>query len=186
MTQHATPQEIMDAFANLSDRERRVVHAIARKHLGGTRFSEPLDLVHEALFLAVEGRRNWPLGLDFAIFLSMTIHSVAYADRTVSENAMAVRAPVEDILEWTIGDHVSHASAEDCAAQAQEFQIAWGKVASARGRLAERDPIAARVLDGFVNEAPAAELRRELGLCAAQLDAARKRVLRALRNTARL
>jgi len=186
MTQHATPQEIMDAFANLSDRERRVIHAIARKHLGGTRFSEPLDLVHEALFLSVEGRRKWPLDIDFAIFLSMTIRSVAYADRTVSENAMAARVPVEDVLEWSIAPHASHPSAESCAQQAQEFRLAWSTVASARGRLAERDPLAARVLDGFMNEAPAAELRRELGICAAELDAARKRVLRALRNTARL
>lgn len=186
MTQHATPQDIMDAFANLCDRERRVIHAIARKHLGGTRFSEPLDLIHEALFLAVEGRRNWPLEIDFAIFLSMTIRSVAYADRTVSENAMAARTPVEEILEWSIAPHASHPSAETCAEQAQDCRMAWSRVASARGRLAERDPIAARVLDGFVAEAPAAELRRELGICAAELDAARKRVLRALRNTARL
>lgn len=186
MTQHATPQDIMDAFANLSDRERRVIHAIARKHLGGTRFSEPMDLIHEALFLAVEGRRKWPLEIDFAIFLSMTIRSVAYADRTVSENAMAAKAPVEDILEWSGADCASHPSAQDCAERAQSSQIAWRKVASARGRLAERDPVAARVLDGFVAEEPACELRRELGICAAELDAARKRVLRALRNTGRL
>lgn len=186
MTQYASPQDIMDAFANLADQERRVIYAAARKQLGGTRFSEPLDLVHEALFLALDGRRNWPLGLDFAIFLLMTIRSVAYAERKVSENAMAMRAPVEDILEWSIAEHAAHPSAEECVQKAQGSRAAWAKVESARRVLAERDPIATRVLDGAVAEEPAAQLRRELRICAAEFDAARKRVLRALRNTGRL
>jgi DNA-directed RNA polymerase specialized sigma24 family protein len=186
MTQHASYQDIIDAFADLDDDEKRAIHNSACKHLGGTRFSMPLDLVHEALYLALQGRRRWPVGLDFSVFLQMTIRSVAYADRTVSSNAKTVKTPVEDILEWSEVGAPHHPSAEECAQKAQCNQIAWRKVASARERLASCDPIAARALDGLVAEAPACELRRDLGLCAAELDAVRKRVLRALRNTGRL
>lgn len=187
MTEHATPQEIIDAYANLEDAERRVIHAIARKHVGGSRFSEPLDLVHEALFLAVEGRRNWPRGLNFAVFLAMTIRSVAYADRTLSENAKASAFPVGDILDWTqAGRGVAHPSAEECAQRAQDCKLLWRRVGHARGALLSRDKVAAQVLDGLVADEPVAQLRRELSLCAAEFDAAKKRVLRALRNTGTL
>lgn len=187
MTDHATSQEIIDAYAALIDAEKRVIYAVARKHIGGPRFSEPFDLIHEALFLAVEGRRHWPRGLDFAVFLAMTIRSVAYADRTSSENAKAANFPVEDILDWSpAGGAVAHPSAEDCAQRAQDNRIMWRRVASARARLSLRDGVAASVLDGLATDQPVAQLRRELSLCAAEFDAARKRVLRALRNTGRL
>lgn len=187
MTQHATPQDIMDAFANLADAEKRAIHAAARKHLEGTRFSEPLDLVHEALFLAVEGRRNWPVGLNFAIFMTMTIRSVAYAERTRAESRQTAHFSVEDILEWSeTGSSVSHRSAEECAERSQQCQMKWRKISRAREKMTLNDPVAGRVLDALMDERPLLAIRRELGLCASQLDAAKKRVLRALRNTGRL
>lgn len=185
MTEHATPQEITDAFACLTERDKRVLHAVARSQLGGTRFSEPLDLIYEALFLAVEGRRNWPRAIEFTVFMLMTVRSVAYADRTVSENAKTVSASSDDVAEWADGA-ARHPSAEECAERNQNVQRGWEDVRYARNALERRDPQAARVLDKIIAEEPAAEIRRELGLCVAELDAAKKRVLRALRNSARL
>lgn len=187
MTQHATTPQILNAFMLLSHEEKRALHAAARKHIQGTKFSEPLDLMHEALYLALDGRRRWPIGLNFATFLAMTMRSVAYAERTRSENAKTAAFPVEELLEWTAeGSWFAHPSAEACAQRAQECDELWIRIASASAALSRRDRIAARLLEGMVADEPASELRAELNLCAAEFDAIKKRVLRALRNPARL
>ncbi len=187
MTQHATPQEIMDAFATMADKDKRALLAVARRQLGGTNFSTALDLVYEALSLALSGRRRWPLAVDFGVFMMLTARSVAYANRTASENAKTVAVSSDDIVEWFDGDgEARHPSAEDCAERNQDVQRGWEDVRRAKNVLERRDPLAARVLDKIVAEDSAADIRRDLGLCVAELDAAKKRVLRALRNSARL
>jgi hypothetical protein len=187
MTGYATPQEIIDAFASLTPTEKRTLHAIAAKHLGGSRFSDPLDLLHEALFLAVEGRRNWPRGLDFAVFLGMTARSVAFADRSASSNTRVDARPVEDLLDWSRdGAAAAHPSAEACAERAQNWRRVVERLEFARDRVRRRDPVAAKVLEGIVAERSVVELRRELSLQVAEYDAARKRALRALRTIERL
>ena len=187
MTEYATPQEIIDAYANLSDREKRALLAIAAKNISGSRFSDPLDLIHEALYLAVEGRRNWPRGLDFAVFLGMTARSVAFADRNASGNARMDGRPVDELLDWSRdGASVSHPSAESCAERAQDWERIARKLDSAHGRLLRRDPVAAKVFEGIVADRTVGELRRELNLQVAEYDAARKRALRALRTIERL
>ncbi|QJE02515.1 hypothetical protein HH212_22900 [Massilia forsythiae] len=187
MIDYATTQEIFDAFAQLADQEKCALYAAAHKQLEGTRFSAPMDLVHEALFLAAEGRRNWPRGLNFAIFMAMTIRSVAYADRTRLANKLAHRSPVEDLLEWSeSGALVAHASAEECVERSQTCALMWKKVYSTRARLEHKDPLARSVLDCMLQEEPITSLRDDSGIGSAELEAARKRMLRALKNTGRL
>jgi hypothetical protein len=187
MPAYATPQEIIDAFTSLTQTEKRILHAVAAKHMAGSRFSDPLDLLHEALYLAVEGRRNWPRGLDFAVFLGMTARSVAFADRSASANTKVDARPVEDLLNWSRdGAAAAHPSAEACAERAQNWRRVVGRIKSARDRLGRRDPVAASVLEGIVAERAVGELRRELSLQVAEYDAARKRALRALRTIERL
>lgn len=187
MTEYATPQEILDAFAKLTDREKRSLHGVVSQHLCGSRFSSALDLVHEALYLAIEGRRKWPRGLNFAIFLAMTARSVASADRTSSGNSRMDARPVEDLLDWSRdGATVAHPSAEACAQRAQRWRRVASGINCAHARLRLSDSVAALVLEGMLAERAVAESRRELNLCAAQYDAARKRALRALRTIERL
>jgi len=187
MTEYATPQEILDAFAKLSKKETRSLLGTVSQYLCGSRFSHPLDLVHEALYLAVEGRRRWPRGLDFAVFLAMTARSVAFANRTAIGNRCMDARPVEDLLDWSRdGAAVAHPSAEFRAERAQTWRRVAAGIACAHARLCFNDLVAANVLEGIVAERSAAELQRALNLNAAQYDAARKRALRALRTIERL
>lgn len=187
MNEYATPQEILDAFAKLSDKAKCTLHGNVSQYLYGTRFSHPLDLVHEALYLAVEGRRKWPRGLDFAVFLAMTARSVASANRTAISNRCMDARPVEDLLDWSRdGAAASHPSAESRAERAQTWRRVAAGIACAHARLCFSDLVAANVLEGIVAERSAAELQRALNLNSAQYDAARKRALRALRTIERL
>ncbi|ATQ75807.1 hypothetical protein CR152_15685 [Massilia violaceinigra] len=186
MTQYATTQDILDAFANLSGKEKITIMAKAKWHLDGTSFSEPLDLVHEALFLAVEGRRNWPLKIQFSLFLSMTIKSIAYAERTKKAHSARTRASAEDHLDWGTAPAANHPSAQDEAERAQTTIRLIGALDVARAALREGDRLAALVLDAILDEEEAPAIRDRLGLSAAELDAARKRALRVARNWARL
>ena len=186
MTQYATTQDILDAFANLSGQEKITIMANAKWLLDGTSFSEPLDLVHEALFLAVEGRRNWPLKIQFSLFLSMTIKSIAYAERTNKANAARARASAEDHLDWGTAPAANHPSAQDDAERAQTTIRLIGALGVARAALREGDRLAGLVLDAILEEEAAPAIRDRLGLSTAELDAARKRALRVVRNSARL
>lgn len=185
MATYGTTDEILRAYGSLSDDQLLGLRAAARRYLGGTRFSEPLDLAHEALYLALEGRRNWPTHIDFALFLAMTMRSVADADRKRHENSLAVRTSIEELLE-TVPDWVgSHPSVEDEFLAQEQNHIAQVAADIARAGLAG-DESALKVLNGMVSGMSPKEMREAFGLNAKAFDAARHRALRKVRNAAQM
>ncbi|MES2149886.1 MAG: hypothetical protein V4508_08830 [Pseudomonadota bacterium] len=185
-TEYGTTEDILHTYSQLSAREKRILNAVACRYVEGTRFTEPLDLIHEALFLAIEGRRRWPRHVNFGIFMVMTMRSIADSDRKRHENKFTLNMPLDELLEWAFVGIEAHPSAEDDVSAAQEQAFAHGALMAARQAFARDDEVARKVLDGMMLDMSANDMRAAFGLSAPVFDAARKRVLRKLRNSARL
>lgn len=186
MTQHATTQDIFQAYADLSPRERRMLHAVACHHCGGTRFSGPLDLIHEALFLSAEGRRRWPLEVDFPIYLANCMRSLADSDRQRAENQRRSNVCFDDLMEWSTRGADGAGDCEEHLIAEQERRRAADVLARARASFARQDIQAINVLDGMLSNMSTPDMREAFDLTVGDFAAAKKRVLRRIENLARL
>jgi len=186
MTLYATTQDVFQAYADLGSQERRMLHAVACHHIGGTRFASPLDLIHEALLLSAEGRRRWPLSVDFPIYLANCMRSLADCDRSRSENRRRSSACFDDLMEWSARGADPSANSEELLIAEQERQWAALVLDQARGSFETRDSQAIHVLDGMLANMSASDMRRAFNLSAGDFAAAKKRVLRRIANLARL
>lgn len=185
MTAYATNDEILDAFARLSDSELLALRETARQRSGGTRFSEPLDLIHEALYLALEGRRNWPLKIEFTLFLSMTMRSVADAERKRQETRLTVRVSFEEVAEIAPHRMATSRSAEDDASAIEQARLSAEALSSARASLVD-DTEAREVFDGLLSGKSPIQMRQALGMSVKAFDAARHRAMRKAKSAATL
>ncbi|WP_409028516.1 hypothetical protein OX462_12185 [Janthinobacterium sp. SUN098] len=187
MTQYGTPEETMLAYANISAREKQILLGVARKYIQGTHFSEPLDLMHEALFLTLDQRRRWPKSVIFEIYMVMTMRSIAGADRNKQSTRTASGISIEDIIEWSFEGENFHISAEEKVLQAEARLANSISIKTILGQLrASADIVAGDVLACLLSDMPAREIRSSLGLTVAAYDAARKRVLRKFKKSERL
>ncbi len=185
-TEYFDTTEILRNYAELSAKEQRILNAVGCRYIVGTRFTEAFDLIHEALFLALDGRRHWPRSINFGIFMVMTMRSVADSDRRRHETKFTLNMPIEQLLEWAFVGIEAHPSAEDAVSALQQESIAQGALLDARESLAANDPDARRILDGMMMDMSASDMRSAFGLGVSEFDAARKRVLRKLKNSTRL
>lgn len=80
MTIPHTP-DLLTAFAALTDADIASLKRIAANHMRGTEFSEPSDLIHEALLRCLNGSRVWPKRVPLQVFLANAMRSIAFADR---------------------------------------------------------------------------------------------------------
>ena len=183
MTAHATTDQILDAFARLTDAELLALREAARQRCGGTRFSEPLDLIHEALYLTLEGRRNWPLGVEFTLYLSMTMRSVADAERRRQETRLTVRVSFEEVAEVAPHRMACSRSAEDDASAAEQERRSEDILSSAKASLAN-DAQAQAVFIGLLEGRAPGQLREELDMTVKEFDAARHRAMRKAKGAA--
>ena len=174
----ATTEQILEAFEALSDEEMIALRKVARRHLGGTPYSEPLDLIYEALSRALHGRRNWPLGLDFGLFMAMTMKSIANGERQRVENNPAA------MRDWeVVEDELARLapSPEELGMQTQKVDLARELARRAKSEL-KGDTHATRVLDGMMAGMTPSEMREGFGMAAQAFDSARHRVMRQLRQ----
>jgi hypothetical protein len=98
MKNFATVQQIIQTYSSLSDDEIIALRKAAQCHLGGTSFTEPLDLIHECIGLLVDGTRNWPMHVDFSRFMFATMRSIAYAQRRRHENKLISGRSLEEMV----------------------------------------------------------------------------------------
>ncbi len=183
---YGTPKDIMEAYADLDEAELRTLRSMAGRYRAGTRFTEPLDLIHEALALSASGSRRWPRHLHFGIYMVMTMRSIANADRRRHENRFASRAQLETALEWIYSDDTTHPSAEDEAIAAEDAANRRKAREDSRDAFDPKDQFARQVLDGLLSGMTSEEMIEKLQLDVSIFYAARKRVLRKLRNIAKL
>ena len=76
-----TTPDLLTAFAALTDADLISLKKVAASHLRGTQFTEPSDLIHEALLRCLNGTRVWPERVPLQVFLTNAMRSIAFADR---------------------------------------------------------------------------------------------------------
>lgn len=180
MPSHATIDELFAAFAALSDADLLALRKAASMRLPGTQFSEPMDLIHEALTRCLDGRRHWPKSVPFPVFLANAMKSIASADRNAHSVKMVIQASSleSDAWEDPLGSLglTAPSAEEDCIALEND------RLAEANARnllLAfESDKAAGSVIAGWLDGLSAKEVMAKSSISPKEYDAARKRVER--------
>jgi hypothetical protein len=181
MPQYANTTEILDAFASLNDSEVLALRKCAWNLLDGTSFSEPLDLIYEALNRSLDGRRNWPIHIDFGAYMNMTMKSISSGDRKLFKNKYASPVSLNELMETAPDALPCAISAEEEILAAEQFHIAHKAADAVRAALAN-DGEALRVLGGLQAGMSPREMCEEFSLTPKALDAARHRVMRRMQK----
>lgn len=177
----ATTEEIIEAFLSLTDAQLLALHKIAQRRISrGSSYTEPLDVIHEALHRALDGRRCWPPArVNFVVFMVQTIKSIASNDRALIANQPGRSFSIDDMTgRWQAPS--SAPSPEDQLEFFQEVELA--QKAADRVKLAlAGDGDAQKVLSGMVSGMSPRETCASYNLDSKTFDAARHRVMRRLR-----
>ena len=182
MAKHASISQTLSAFEALTDGELLGLRRAATTLMQGTQFSEPTDLIYEALTRCLDGRRNWPLSAPFASFMLNAMRSIASGERQFYRARYGLD---ESTLEEELFEMGAVApSAEQDALAAESARFARARAEELRGSF-DGDPIARAVMDGWLRELTAAELMAKHKLSPKEYDAARKRVERQAATIAR-
>lgn len=182
---HATTEQILEAFQNLTETEMLALHKFASKVIRAHPdlpeiYSEPLDLIHEALHRSLVGRRNWPVNLAFTLHMVQTIRSVLGHDRKRIHNRADRMVSIADGSE--LGSSAAGWPSLDEQAMAFE-QIGLARKMAERARAGMTgDEVAQDVLEGMLAGLSPKETCQHYGIAAREFDAARHRVMRKLRE----
>ena len=178
---HATTAEILQAFQNLTPQDQLALHKFAQRHLSAIH-TEPLDLVHEALHRSLEGRRNWPPGVPFAVYMLQTMKSIVNHDRERIENRPGRMVSIDNGTD--AGALASSwPSVEEQVIAFNEIELAQKAADRAKQSLAG-DAVALKVLDAMLAGMSPRETCEHFGFGPKDYDAARHRVMRRLRQSA--
>ena len=180
---NATTDQIMKAYLNLDEDELLALRIYAGQRLFSSDYTEPLDLMHEALVRALEGRRNWPLSVNFGLFMALTMRSIVSNEAGRALHRPGSRLSLDALSTGSDALSVATPSVE-------EELIAFEEVAMAR-KVAERvkaalkdDELALKVLSGMLSGLSPREMCASFHMDAKAFDAARHRVLRRLKSPA--
>lgn len=100
MPQSKTSSEIFcDRFLALTDDEALALRYLAKRYIGGTRFSSPEDLIQEAVTRTIEGARIYPVSIDVGRYMRGVMRSVAWAERTRKERTLMEFGSFEELEE---------------------------------------------------------------------------------------
>jgi len=181
MTTYATTAEILETFASLSDDDLAIMRKAARMHLHASRFTEPLDLIHETLNLLLDGRRNWPKHMEFGPFMFATMRSVANSDRQLHEACMSIGASVEDMFHAGAHAQAFVPSVEEQLLAKEPRRMVQQAAREARDAL-DGDPDAQSVIDGMLADLSSNDIRADAKMSHAAYESARKRAARRLKK----
>lgn len=185
MSTHANTAQILSAFQKLTDDELLALRKYAQTLIGNTSFTEPLDLIHEALARALDGRRNWPMHVNFGLFMALSMRSIVDAERSRQENQRGRRVSIDDLLDSSPDLASAQPSVEEELIAMEQFHLASQAAAKARVALAE-DQDALRVLNGMLGGLSPQEMCSTYSMSPKTFDAARHRVMRRLRPSQNL
>lgn len=174
-------QELFEAYKRIAPHDRLLLEVYANRWIGGTHFTEPMDLVHEAIFKIAEGRRKWPPGTDLAIYIAGTIRSIASNTRKRSEwsnislddlgeeDCSGARVPYEPTM-----------STEDVALLNERNAVSIKAVNFAKDTLG-KDEEGRKVLEGMAAGLDPKDMCEAFDMVPAAVKAARQRVIKRLR-----
>lgn len=177
---NATIEELLEAFAALSDADLLALRKAASLRLDGTQFTEPADLMHEALTRCLDGRRRWPKAVPFPVFLYNAMKSIASADRRLHSSKLVIQASELETDLWrdplgSLGD-MSPSAEADCI-RLQEGRLSRELLARLRKEFAG-DVAVDAVMSSWPDELGSREIMKRHGLTFREYDAARKRIER--------
>ncbi|MES2242119.1 MAG: hypothetical protein V4639_04525 [Pseudomonadota bacterium] len=175
----ATTAQILAAFQNQTPAEALALSRFAAWCMRGTTFSEPLDLVHEALGRALDGRRNWSLSDSFAKFMITSMKSIVNGVRRREENNPATHFSLEAMLDEDPDEFLGPGALDEEHIAKERFNACRSIAQMAHDDL-RGDSAAQQVLEGMLLGMTASEMRSMLELDEKTFDAARKRATRKL------
>lgn len=172
----ATPDQVVRAFADLSTREQQGLRQIARLRAMGLHHMGWEDLLHEALYRTLAGKRRWPLDVNLVAFLAQTMRSVASEERD--------RAAFEPInLASDSGaqeDNDRGISEQTPDARTPEALAAANSALRQIENLFADDPAAINILRGLGEGRTPNEIQTMSGMTETEYASTQKRIQRAL------
>lgn len=178
-------QDFLDAVKNLTEAQKLTLYNFSAKRIAGTRYSNGIDLLHEAIDRVLSDSRDWRREICIGAFLYKAMESILSVDhRKKQKNRKQV--PYEDWMESipAVGLEVENEftlTPEELFEKRQEATIRRDVMSAARGRLA-RDDDAQAVLDGLADESTPAEVREARGMSEQAYKAARERIAKDIKT----
>lgn len=180
MTAIASIPELLSAFAALTNADLLALRKAASMLLDGTQYTEPSDLIHEALIRCLNGTRTWPTHVPFTVFLANAMRSIAGADRR-SKAAQTTRPESHYVTENFFEPLNYFAPRSPSAEEAYLSMLERERAEQEIDRLREAfnaDPVASVVLTGWLSGLSTQEIVADNLLPFKEYDAARKRLRR--------
>lgn len=189
----ATHDEVASAIERLSDADLLRLEKAASILLGGTEYSNPRELLNEALARALQGGlgadgRHWPQGVPFTVFVKNAMKSIADTSRHSLHQTEEVLArdlvdpdsvagdPIEVLAKGI--PSVEAQALESEARQAKEEQEA-ADLAALNGHF-NHDEQVEWIMMGIQDGIPAHEIQGLSGMTSTQYETAHKRFRRGL------
>jgi len=161
------------ALAALSEIDLLRLRALARLRSRGLPHGiDWSDLLNEALARALDGSRQWPVGVPFLVFLAGVM-------RSVCDEFWRRRRREAELIAFGINTEADGADVA-CPAADQERVLAACEAVAAIYRLFAGDPVALCIISGLANGQSAEDIRVLHGLSPVDYNSARRRMRRAL------
>lgn len=180
---YASTQQVLDAFEKLTDAQVLALRAVAAKHIQGTRYSEPADLIHEVLDRCLKGTRNWPMNIPYVIYMTQAIKSTGLADQRRMGNTRVVyldTTGVSDALDQELSAaHIGFMGPMDAYEAKQMNELGRQKMTALKEAFGD-DYIAKTLITGWANNVQTKDVLRINCITQKEFDAARKRITRHL------
>lgn len=171
----ASTAELIAAWRGMTEHDVLILRKMGRKLIEGTRFTESMDLMHEAFDRCLDGRRNWPTHVRFSVFLGNVMRSIASAERRREKLHESFEASSEEEPQAGYAP-----SAEQQAIVFEDVGLTMKAVDALRGKLAG-DEAAQKVLGGMAAGMSPKEIRQALHMDSRAYEAARMRIARRMR-----
>jgi DNA-directed RNA polymerase specialized sigma24 family protein len=180
---YAEPDEVHARVTQMTQAEYVFFIAVAQNFIQGTGYSDPEEMVQDALLGALfasqgEGGRRWPVHVLFKAYMVKTIQRLAQDARR------GVRRSARRTVTWNDAEHGAIAEQPDAADELDEEQESQGRSEQAAEDLAalighfRDDPEVQWIIDGERDGLSAAEVRGRF-TTQTDYDTARKRLRRA-------
>lgn len=177
-----SPKEIQDifhAYENMLPKDKVQLRIILGKFIGGTPFTCPLDLLHQAMYRLLSGERKWVKGVPFVACLYTVARSIAHGARSESESHNESLEELQqfdpDLTRSAGGSGFFAESAEEVAMCNERFHLCEQAADSIRV-LMNDDPIGRIILAGVLSDMTPDEMREVYQLKESAIKAARQRV----------
>ncbi len=189
----ATAEEVCEAIESLSEAELGRIHRAAQYALFGTEYTDPLELLGEAVQrtlegVGVKGGRHWPRDVHFVAYIIRTMQSIADGSsvsvvqtRTAHLEAMAGDEGSAELAlaqaGFSFADVVQQAL--DIEETTERLSRAAADAALIEAHFANDEEIQYLIM-GDKDDLKPAEIRAASGMNQTQYDTARRRFRRGL------